>query len=67
MNRQAHISSFPPFQPAPLPRNEADVHFLQVIVVVVWVVGMGLMLWTGRGSNRKQAREMHRLEYVYRA
>jgi hypothetical protein len=50
---QAHTSSFPPFQPAPLPRNEADAHFLLVLVVVVWTIGMGLMLWTGRRNNSK--------------
>jgi len=43
--RQEHVSSHPPFLPAPMPRNAAEERFLLVLLIVVWTVGLGLMLW----------------------
>jgi hypothetical protein len=45
---QEHVSPYPPFQPAPMPENARDAHFILIIVMITWMVGLVLVLRMGK-------------------
>jgi hypothetical protein len=48
---QEHVSPYPPFQSAPMPRNAKDAHFILMLVIIVWTVGFVLVLRMGRKNK----------------
>lgn len=47
---QEHASSYPPFQPVPMPENAAEGHFLLVLVIIMWAVGLVLVVRMGKNK-----------------
>jgi hypothetical protein len=48
---QEHVSPYPPFQPAPMPANATETHFLVGLVIVTWMVGFVLVLRMGKRNK----------------
>jgi hypothetical protein len=48
---QEHVSPYPPFQPPPMPQNAKEAHFILIIAMITWVVGLVLVLRMGRQSK----------------
>jgi hypothetical protein len=48
---QEHVSPYPPFQSAPMPANAQEAHFILVIAMITWIVGLVLVLRMGRQSK----------------
>lgn len=48
---QEHVSPYPPFEPAPMPANAKDAHFILILVIIIWTVGFVLVLRMGRQSK----------------
>jgi hypothetical protein len=48
---QEHVSPYPPFQPAPMPANATEAHFLVGLVIVTWMVGFVLVLRMGKKNK----------------
>jgi hypothetical protein len=45
---QEHVDPDPPFPPVPMPANAKEAHTLLAIVMVTWVLGLVLILRTGK-------------------
>jgi hypothetical protein len=48
---QEHVSPYPPFQSVPVPQNAKEAHFILLIVVIIWTVGLVLILRRDRKSK----------------
>jgi uncharacterized membrane protein len=48
---QEHVSPYPPFEPAPMPQNAREAHFILIIVMITWVVGLLLVLRMGKQNK----------------
>jgi hypothetical protein len=51
-DRQELVNPDSPFQPAPMPRNEQEAHTILAIVIVIWALGFGLLLWIDRRKKK---------------
>jgi hypothetical protein len=48
---QEHASPYPPFESVPMPANATEAHFLLVLVIVTWMVGLVLVLRMGKKNK----------------
>lgn len=51
MNVQEYVSSYPPFQPAPMPENAAEAHFILLLAIVTWMVAFTLLGMSSRKNK----------------